>query len=41
MRPEKLYLADILDAADAIAAYVAGLTKEGFLADERTRAATM
>src|SRR5712692_7524592 len=41
MRPEELYLADILEAADAISRCVAGLTQETFLADERSRGAAV
>jgi uncharacterized protein with HEPN domain len=39
MRPGKLYLADIVEAADAITQYLAGLTKEKFLSDEIIRSA--
>ena len=37
MRPEKLYLADVVEAADAISSYVQGLTRESFLTDEMRR----
>jgi uncharacterized protein with HEPN domain len=30
MRPEKLYLLDMIDAADAIAEFVAGLDEDDF-----------
>ena len=38
-RPERLYLADILEAADAALGYVAGTTREAFFEDDRTRGA--
>ena len=41
MRPERLYLADIIEAADAIAGYVAGLTREAFQVDDLRRSATV
>ena len=41
MRPERLHLADLLEAADSITGYVAGLSRETFIADERTRSATL
>ncbi|MEW6406326.1 MAG: HepT-like ribonuclease domain-containing protein [Chloroflexota bacterium] len=34
MRPEKLYLTDIVDAADAIGRFVAGINCDDFLRDE-------
>jgi uncharacterized protein with HEPN domain len=39
MQREPLYLADILDASDAIAALIEGFDKATFLADPRTQAA--
>lgn len=41
MRPERLRLADIGDAAEAILRHVSGLTREAFLADERTQGAIL
>ena len=41
MRPEKLYLRDILEATDAIAQYVTGITRQAFLDDDRSRSATV
>lgn len=34
MRPEKLYLVDILEAADAIQRFIAPLSEDNFLQDE-------
>jgi uncharacterized protein with HEPN domain len=34
MRPEKLYLVDILEAADAIQRFIAHLSEDDFLQDE-------
>jgi len=33
MRPERLYLQDMLDAADAISRYITGVEEDEFLAD--------
>ena len=34
MRPEKLYLVDILEAADAVQRFIGSITMEDFLGDE-------
>jgi len=41
MRPEKLYLTDILDAADAIQRFVSATTREEFLRDELRQSAIL
>jgi uncharacterized protein with HEPN domain len=41
MRPEKLYLADILEAAEAISRFVAGIPFESFIEDEMRQAAIL
>ena len=41
MRRERLFLADIVEAADAIAEFLAGRTKEQFLADDLLRSALL
>ena len=41
MRPERLRLADIAEAAEAILRHVSGLTREAFLADEKAQGATI
>lgn len=41
MRPEELYLADIVEAADAIQRFVAGGAREGFLQDDMLRSAVL
>lgn len=41
MRPERLFLTDILAACDEIAAYIAGYDLESFVADSKTRGATL
>ena len=41
MRSEKLYLADIVEAADEIAVFTADLSKEMFIADVRARSAAL
>lgn len=41
MRRDVLYLADIVEAAAAIARFVAGVTKESFLADELLQSAVL
>ena len=35
-RPSRLVLADIIDSIEKIERYVAGLSRDGFLADEKT-----
>ena len=41
MRREKLYLADIVEAADSIATFLAGVNKEAFLANDLIRSAVL
>jgi uncharacterized protein with HEPN domain len=41
MRPEKLYLADIVDAADAIERFCGGVSIEALLDDEMRQAAIL
>jgi uncharacterized protein with HEPN domain len=41
MRPEKLYLTDIVDAADAIARFVAGIRYDDFVRDELRQSAVL
>lgn len=41
MRPEQLYLPDILDAADAIAEFVVGLNEAAFHQDAKTQSAVL
>lgn len=41
MRPERLYLADIVQAAEVILRCVSGLELRQFLTDERTQGATL
>ena len=41
MRREKLYLADILEAADAIGKFLAGVERERFLSDDMLRSAVL
>ncbi len=41
MRPERLYLLDIVEAADAIADHVRGRDREAFFADRTVRAAVL
>jgi uncharacterized protein with HEPN domain len=41
MRPERLYLQDILDAADNISFHIAGRSAEHFLGDRTVRAAVL
>jgi uncharacterized protein with HEPN domain len=41
MRPEKLYLTDILEAADAIDRFVSDIPFEGFIEDEMRQAAIL
>jgi uncharacterized protein with HEPN domain len=41
MRRDKLYLADIVEAADAIAVFLAGAERERFLQDDLLRSAVL
>ena len=41
MRPETLYLTDILEAADAIARFLDGVEKQDFLNDELRQSAVL
>jgi uncharacterized protein with HEPN domain len=41
MRPEQLYLTDIVEAADAIAEFVAGLDETAFYQDAKTQSAVL
>ncbi len=41
MRPEKLYLTDIIEAADAIERFVAGIDLAKFLGDELRQSAVL
>lgn len=41
MRPEKLYLLDITEAADAIAEFVAGLDEDDFYGDSLRQSAVL
>jgi uncharacterized protein with HEPN domain len=41
MRPERLYLLDIVEAADNVALHTAGLDREGFLGNVTARAAVL
>ena len=41
MRPEQLYLSDIVQAADAIAEFVAGLDEAAFYQDTKTQSAVL
>ena len=41
MRRERLYLSDVIAAADAIAEFLGGCTKETFLADDFMRSAVL
>lgn len=41
MRPEELYLTDIVDAADAIARFLEGISKEDFMSDELRQSAVL
>src|SRR5688572_5036853 len=41
MRPERLYLQDIVDAADNVAFHIAGRSREQFLGDRTVRAAVL
>jgi uncharacterized protein with HEPN domain len=41
MRSEKLYLSDIVEAADAIERFVTGVSREDFLKDEMRQSAVL
>ena len=41
MRPERLYLQDLIDAADNIAFHISGRSREQFLGDRTVRAAVL
>jgi uncharacterized protein with HEPN domain len=41
MRPEKLYLTDIVEAADAIRRFVTEIDRDGFLRDELRQSAVL
>jgi uncharacterized protein with HEPN domain len=41
MRPEELYLVDIVEAADAVARFVAGVSSTDFLKDELRQSAVL
>ena len=41
MRPEQLYLTDMVEAADAIVEFVAGLDKTVFYQDAKTQSAVL
>jgi len=41
MRREKLYLADIVEAADAVAVFLSGVKRERFLQDDLLRSAVL
>ena len=41
MRPERLYLADILEASENVALHIAGGTRDSFIADRTVRAAVL
>jgi uncharacterized protein with HEPN domain len=41
MRPEQLYLTDIVEAADAIAEFVAGFDEAAFYRDAKTQSAVL
>ncbi len=41
MRPERLYLCDILEAADAVAAFVSGRSRDSFEGDDLLRSAVL
>jgi uncharacterized protein with HEPN domain len=41
MQPERLYLADIVSAADAVARFLAGVEREAFTADDLLRSAVL
>ena len=41
MRSERLYLADIVEAAEAVLRFVSGLSREAFLTDDKAQSATL
>jgi uncharacterized protein with HEPN domain len=41
MRPERLYLSDILEAAGNVAAHIGGRTREALITDRTARAAVL
>ena len=41
MRPERLYLQDIIDAADSVASFVAGIDRQRFVDDDLLRSAVL
>ena len=41
MRPERLYLTDIVEAAEAIADFIAGLDEAGFYQDSKSQSAVL
>lgn len=41
MRPERLYLADIVEAADAIGRFLEGISREAFMQDELRQSAVL
>ncbi len=41
MRPEKLYLSDIIEAADAIARFLSGVGEDSFMRDELRQSAVL
>lgn len=41
MRPDKLYLVDIVDAAEAIAEFIADIEEEAFYRDHKTQSAVL
>ena len=41
MRREKLYLADIVEAADAVANFLGGVSNEEFLSNDLVRSAVL
>jgi len=41
MRPEVLYLTDIVEAADSIATFLNGVEREAFLTDELRQSAVL
>lgn len=41
MRPERLYLVDIVEAADAVTGFLAGVSKDAFVQDDLLRSAVL
>jgi uncharacterized protein with HEPN domain len=41
MRPERLYLSDIVEASKNVASHIGGRTREQFIADQTVRAAVL